>query len=257
MLPYAKTMEMIKQVDLGHPAEQVSAHGISSLGYLKFVMNPEVPTARLLDEDGPVLEFVKWPAEADGKAIFAQYMGETVTNSEEKIGDDSRVTASRIKDLIEACAKTSREHGFHERGAALLEEVDEARDVFLALKPNEEVPTIVMDRFNDAVSSVQEYVGNRLMLVVSELVEAHDDIRSGNVLGDAWFTENGKIVPLPFHPVTKAPRKPEGPLSEIIDALVRLFDLLGEFNLADAGSEMFVLKTNYNETRPYKHGRAF
>lgn len=89
------------------------------------------------------------------------------------------------------------------------------------------------------------YLGNKLMLVVSELVEAHDDLRSGDREAmDHTKDENGKPVGFP---------------SEIADAVIRLLDLSGEMKSVygwDLGDVMRD-KAEYNKTRPYKHGKAF
>lgn len=86
-----------------------------------------------------------------------------------------------------------------------------------------------------------EYFGNKLMLVVSELVEAHDDLRSGDPERLGFFLN--------------AQGKPEGFSTEIADAIIRLLDLSAHLGL-DIGS-VILAKHKYNKTRPYKHGKAF
>ena len=93
-------------------------------------------------------------------------------------------------------------------------------------------------------TAYRERIGNRLMLVVSELVEAHDEIRKGKPPTLTYFK-----------PAPADPNKPEGVPSEIVDALIRLFDLAGELGI-DL-DEIYALKRAYNDSRPYKHGKKF
>lgn len=75
----------------------------------------------------------------------------------------------------------------------------------------------------------------KLMLVVSELAEAGEELRSGRM--STWVGEG---------------YKPEGFAIEIADAFIRLSDLCGKLGIdvAKAVRE----KHRYNTTRPYRHG---
>ena len=77
----------------------------------------------------------------------------------------------------------------------------------------------------------------KLLLVISELMEAYEEFRKGKELGEVYYSEGGK---------------PEGIPIELADALIRILDLGEAF-------EMYIpyfvrMKMNYNETRPYRHG---
>lgn len=48
----------------------------------------------------------------------------------------------------------------------------------------------------------------------------------------------------------------EGFREEIADAFIRLFHLVGDLGLKEEMVKSILEKLNYNETRPYKHGRA-
>jgi hypothetical protein len=85
-------------------------------------------------------------------------------------------------------------------------------------------------------------VERKLFLVVGELCEAHEELRNGHELTEVYYKED-------------KPDKPEGFPVELADAEIRLLDL-HEACKIDA-EQMMVLKDNYNETRPYKHGRVF
>ncbi len=79
-------------------------------------------------------------------------------------------------------------------------------------------------------------VPEALMLTVSELSEAMEDWRDGNI--DMVIDPSGK---------------PHGFPVELADAVIRLLHLSGdlEINL----EEVLKAKMEYNKTRPYLHGR--
>lgn len=98
---------------------------------------------------------------------------------------------------------------------------------------------------------------NRLLLMVSEIVEAHDEIRSGREATETYYVyagESGGYEAPRIDPLGK-PRKPEGVPSEIADTFIRTLDFAdaAEIDLAAIIEE----KDAYNATRPYKHGRRF
>lgn len=90
---------------------------------------------------------------------------------------------------------------------------------------------------------VNEWVGNKLMLVVSELTEAQDELRAGHGPADVYYGENGK---------------PEGFAVEMADALIRIFDLLGVLGLDQTVAERVSEKLDFNDSRGKRHGgKAF
>jgi NTP pyrophosphatase (non-canonical NTP hydrolase) len=85
-------------------------------------------------------------------------------------------------------------------------------------------------------------IDTKLMLIVSELAEAQDEIRSGHGPTEVYYK-------------SEEPDKPEGFPVELADALIRILDLAEIVGIDIAA--MVDLKTAYNETRPYLHGRKF
>lgn len=119
-------------------------------------------------------------------------------------------------------------------------------------------------------------VANRLLLVVGEVVEAHEEIRSGRSTTETYYTINGREVrnPTPEDGLgvelagvdwiatdgsgdtwTGVRAKPEGFPSEIVDTIIRSLDI-GDNEGIDIGG-VIAEKDAYNATRPYKHGRKF
>lgn len=106
--------------------------------------------------------------------------------------------------------------------------------------------------------------GNKLMLMVSELVEAHDELRNGHAANETYYPE----VPLPASLVHEAgvekarelideyyeekPKKPEGVPSELADTVIRIFDFCYTENI-DLGA-IIEEKLTYNKTREKMHG---
>ena len=81
-------------------------------------------------------------------------------------------------------------------------------------------------------------IAEKIALCHSELSEALEELRCGNPL--VYVGENGK---------------PEGAVIELLDCVIRIFDILGFWNV-DV-DENLDDKMDYNEGRPYKHGKEF
>jgi hypothetical protein len=90
-------------------------------------------------------------------------------------------------------------------------------------------------------------IDQKLLLAIGELIEAQNEIRSGHSPQEVYYHPG----PTGWPPS----EKPEGFGIELADAVIRIMDLAEVLNL-DLQSLMAV-KMNYNEGRPYKHGKQF
>ena len=100
-----------------------------------------------------------------------------------------------------------------------------------------------VNQFRARAGMENNWVGNKLMLVVSELCEAQDELRKGHNPDHIYLSEK---------------EKPEGFLVEMADAVIRIFDLLGVLGLNDDLQEVIEAKLAHNRARGYKHGgKAF
>jgi len=95
--------------------------------------------------------------------------------------------------------------------------------------------------------------GNKLMLMVSELVEAHDEIRTGHAANETYHPD----APAPGTITTAEVKlyKPEGVPSELADTVIRILDFCYTEKI-DLG-QIIEEKLAYNRTRAYKHGKQF
>lgn len=105
------------------------------------------------------------------------------------------------------------------------------------------------------------YWANKLLLVVSEVIEAHDELRHGKNIDEVYyptspdntFEETKLDTSLTLdQAVGSVLHKPEGPFTEIADAIIRLFGIA-----AEAGVDLPALileKITFNETRSFRHG---
>lgn len=109
--------------------------------------------------------------------------------------------------------------------------------------------------------------GTAIALIHSELSEALEENRAGRP--NVWFHCEEGDPSLPCDPVDETEcfqfghesqcqhrgKKPEGVAVELADAVIRIADLCGYLGIdLDA---VIAMKMEYNETRPYKHGKQF
>jgi transcriptional regulator with XRE-family HTH domain len=108
-------------------------------------------------------------------------------------------------------------------------------------------------------------LGERLMLVVSELSEALEADREGkwapndltgeNEHGKTIATKLSQIIPDSLSPETYGGEIRGTVEEEIADAVIRICDIAGVYGI-DIGWHV-AAKMAYNKTRPYKHGKNY
>lgn len=109
------------------------------------------------------------------------------------------------------------------------------------------------------------WINTKLMLVVSEIVEAIEELRGGRNAEEVYFTVPGSTKSYPTAEIAIADAfddnvtpKPEGFPVELADALIRLFDLW--WTLESAGwvmpnpTKLINDKLSMNEARGIRHG---
>jgi NTP pyrophosphatase (non-canonical NTP hydrolase) len=137
-----------------------------------------------------------------------------------------------LQELVDSSSKNAEDKGFHDDGILL-------REILSRLTEHGSVLS-VEDGFIDIPNGFWEriyaaYKGNRLMLIVGELVETHEEIRRG--MPDVYEGENGK---------------PEGVAIELADVQIRIGDFAGEFE-HDLPAAIET-KATFNKTRAQRHG---
>lgn len=94
------------------------------------------------------------------------------------------------------------------------------------------------------------------LLVVSEVVEAFEDVRSGTT-GTCYEHKlsNGDLIFSSEFIRDGKPGKPMGYLSELADVVIRVADEVGRWQSTDEFVQVLREKLVYNRTRPFKHGK--
>lgn len=96
--------------------------------------------------------------------------------------------------------------------------------------------------------ALANWQGNKLMLMVSELVEAHDELRNGHAADETYHptkTDGPTTMEVKAY-------KPEGVPSELADTVIRVFDFCYTEKI-DLGA-IIEEKLAYNRTRERMHG---
>jgi NTP pyrophosphatase (non-canonical NTP hydrolase) len=100
-----------------------------------------------------------------------------------------------------------------------------------------------------------DWQGNKLMLIVSEVAEAQDELRKGKP-ADQTYYPTINAMPGSFDPAFAIGKhKPEGVPSELADVVIRVLDFCYTEGI-DLES-IIEEKLAYNATREYKHGKKF
>lgn len=149
-------------------------------------------------------------------------------------------------ELQQVCHRQAVDKGFHEETFKLIA----GRGIAEFAEDQERL---------DAERALRNYQANKLMLIVSEAVEAHDELRHGRDVRETYYSEEAESVELrtldEVVRTVEKPRKPEGVPSELADIVIRTLDFAGAWgiDLASAIEE----KLAYNRTRSRLHGKEF
>jgi hypothetical protein len=131
-------------------------------------------------------------------------------------------------------------HGFQFPDTAGADQIDAFRWLNVEAETNTHAALLVplIRQLWDENKSL--WVDRKLLLAIGELVEAQNEMRNYHGTDAVYYTGD----------------KPEGVGIEITDAVIRLFNLVDDLGM-DMES-LLRMKSDYNETRPFKHGgKAF
>lgn len=102
-------------------------------------------------------------------------------------------------------------------------------------------------------------MGEMLMLATSELAEALEEHRSGKpnlYYGEAILSKDAEEDSMGNYTIPGSfIKKPEGLAVELADCIIRCLDTM--HSLGVNIDEIVEQKITYNDSRPYKHGRAY
>lgn len=133
-------------------------------------------------------------------------------------------TLEALRELQQTCGDTAASKGFHDD------------------RPKPMRPGSTLAGIKERNGQLSNWQGNKLLLIVSEVVEAHDEIRNGRAAAETFYSGPDNS-------------KPEGVPSEIADVVIRCFDFAYTEGFDLAG--IIIEKLAYNSTRPFKHGKKF
>jgi hypothetical protein len=170
--------------------------------------------------------------------------------------DEMRV----LRNVQAGIGQANADKGFREHGDRVRESAADFQGSRYTVLENRELWT----------QTLHDYYANKLLLIVSEVTEAHDELRTGHPIDETYYAEGARASTsidntlsasvFDASLVTIILHKPEGFLSELADVLIRTLDLADEiqrehpnFDLAGMVDE----KLRYNATRPHKHGKKF
>lgn len=142
--------------------------------------------------------------------------------------------------LAQEARANSVAHGFGAHGVRLRDAIARGERALTdpSLSINER--NAMERKLAEAQEDYGAYVGNRLMLIQSEGIEAFEEGRSGHAPTETYYRADGK---------------PEGVGAELADILIRVFDTAIELDI-DLETRV-VEKMVHNAGRPAMHGRKF
>lgn len=165
-----------------------------------------------------------------------------------------------LRTLQGYCHANARSKGFHAEGDALRLEIDRAS------AGAEWADFVSKDRLAALLAAERNMAGNRLMLIVGEVSEAHEELRRGHAPDEEYVSYPAPpasfVVDFPSgQDATEAweqslseqgRAKPEGVPSEIADIVIRCLDFAGEHGIDLA--RVIETKIAFNAGRAAMHG---
>ena len=127
-----------------------------------------------------------------------------------------------IRELQERCGTAAASKGFHDD------------------RPKPMRKGATLSGIKEQKARLANWQGNKLMLIVSEVAEAQDELRKGHAADFTYYQDNGK---------------PEGVPSELADVVIRVLDFCYTEGI-DLES-IIDAKLRFNESREYLHGKRF
>lgn len=109
--------------------------------------------------------------------------------------------------------------------------------------------------FQDAFAPTSAAISEKLMLAVGELAEAQEELRKGLLPEVVYSVRDGQTFMFANLAAYDGVDKPEGFGIELVDAVIRILDLMAALDLPVR--ELFAAKMRFNEGRPYLHGKTF
>lgn len=169
-----------------------------------------------------------------------------------------------VRDLQREIGFRNAAKGFHDEGLQTIANYGQ-----MGLDAQRVEPILAPDEIVTATRDYRRYAAQRIMLVVTELSEAFEEVRDGRSMTETWYSNKKypgqRFVLNPgsgaFEEVDtrtrfdRAGMKPEGVPSELADVLIRVLDIGDEFGIDLAA--MVQEKLAYNASRPKMHGRQF
>lgn len=117
--------------------------------------------------------------------------------------------------------------------------------------------SIRFDNASKGFDPIEGGLDRYLLLTVAEICEAQEELRDGHLVIEIYHKNMTSLPYAATSSLASFPKdeKPEGFSVEIADAIIRLLDICGKFEIDIEA--VIELKLAYNKTRPPKHGRRF